>query len=218
MRLMLVATLRWTAVLVLQPSNTGAGYEANACRNPQMNRCLRIKILGDCYYCVSGLYDSGNQDHAVCCVEMELQMIEVVKWVPFKNTLDACPKLSVCLPVCQSASQRVSQCVSQCVSQIVQYVESLFKNGDIQEKDADEHYSRPKNVIPQDYNQQPIPRLPSYTIMLRWKVKVWMNQFLLWCIINNLLCYATAKADMKLPVADQGLSCRELQFTSPLVN
>ncbi len=44
----------------------------------QVNSCLRIKILGDCYYCVSGLYDDRS-DHAVCCVEMGLQMIEVIK-------------------------------------------------------------------------------------------------------------------------------------------
>lgn len=44
----------------------------------QANSCLRIKILGDCYYCVSGLYDN-RADHAVCCVEMGLQMIEVIK-------------------------------------------------------------------------------------------------------------------------------------------
>ena len=44
----------------------------------QVNNCLRIKILGDCYYCVSGLYDL-RPDHAVCCVEMGLQMIEVIK-------------------------------------------------------------------------------------------------------------------------------------------
>ena len=44
----------------------------------QANNCLRIKILGDCYYCVSGLYDN-RPDHAVCCVEMGLQMIEVIK-------------------------------------------------------------------------------------------------------------------------------------------
>ena len=33
---------------------------------------------------------------------------------------------------------------------------------------------------------------------IKVKVKVWMNQFPLWCIINSLLCYATAKADIKL--------------------
>jgi adenylate cyclase 1 len=35
------------------------------------NHCLRIKILGDCYYCVSGLPDPRS-DHAHCCVEMGL--------------------------------------------------------------------------------------------------------------------------------------------------
>lgn len=40
---------------------------------------MRIKILGDCYYCVAGLYDT-NTDHAQSCVEMGLQMIEVIKY------------------------------------------------------------------------------------------------------------------------------------------
>lgn len=44
----------------------------------QINHCMRIKILGDCYYCVSGLYDQ-REDHAVCCVDMGLQMIEVIR-------------------------------------------------------------------------------------------------------------------------------------------
>ena len=39
---------------------------------------MRIKILGDCYYCVSGLYDE-RPDHADCCVNMGLAMINVVK-------------------------------------------------------------------------------------------------------------------------------------------
>ncbi|XP_048240768.1 adenylate cyclase type 1-like, partial [Haliotis rufescens] len=41
------------------------------------NYCLRIKILGDCYYCVSGLPDP-RADHAHCCVEMGLDMIEAI--------------------------------------------------------------------------------------------------------------------------------------------
>ncbi|KAH9369408.1 hypothetical protein HPB48_007186 [Haemaphysalis longicornis] len=41
------------------------------------NHCLRIKILGDCYYCVSGLPDP-RPDHAQCCVEMGLDMIEAI--------------------------------------------------------------------------------------------------------------------------------------------
>ena len=44
----------------------------------QRNNCLRIKILGDCYYCVSGLYNT-SVNHAICTVEMGLKMIEVVR-------------------------------------------------------------------------------------------------------------------------------------------
>ncbi|XP_037869351.1 Ca(2+)/calmodulin-responsive adenylate cyclase isoform X3 [Bombyx mori] len=39
------------------------------------NHCLRIKILGDCYYCVSGLPEPRS-DHARCTVEMGLDMID----------------------------------------------------------------------------------------------------------------------------------------------
>ena len=39
------SSTRPSPVLVLQPSNTGAGYEANACRNPQMNRCVSTATL-----------------------------------------------------------------------------------------------------------------------------------------------------------------------------
>lgn len=41
------------------------------------NHCLRIKILGDCYYCVSGLPEP-RADHAHCCVEMGVDMIEAI--------------------------------------------------------------------------------------------------------------------------------------------
>ncbi|KAL5006591.1 hypothetical protein ScPMuIL_015397 [Solemya velum] len=44
------------------------------------NHCLRIKILGDCYYCVSGLPEPRS-DHAQCCVEMGLDMIEAISLV-----------------------------------------------------------------------------------------------------------------------------------------
>jgi len=40
------------------------------------HQCLRIKILGDCYYCVSGV-PVPDPDHAKHCVEMGLEMIEV---------------------------------------------------------------------------------------------------------------------------------------------
>ncbi|KAL1380391.1 hypothetical protein pipiens_014233 [Culex pipiens pipiens] len=44
----------------------------------QENQCLRIKILGDCYYCVSGLPVS-RPHHAANCVNMGLQMIEAIR-------------------------------------------------------------------------------------------------------------------------------------------
>ncbi|CAH1963718.1 unnamed protein product, partial [Acanthoscelides obtectus] len=44
------------------------------------NHCLRIKILGDCYYCVSGLPEPRS-DHARCAVEMGLDMIDAIAGV-----------------------------------------------------------------------------------------------------------------------------------------
>uniref|UniRef100_A0A6A7G4X1 adenylate cyclase n=2 Tax=Hirondellea gigas TaxID=1518452 RepID=A0A6A7G4X1_9CRUS len=41
------------------------------------HHCLRIKLLGDCYYCVSGLPEPRS-DHAHCCVEMGLDMIDAI--------------------------------------------------------------------------------------------------------------------------------------------
>ncbi|RWS26497.1 adenylate cyclase type 8-like protein, partial [Leptotrombidium deliense] len=53
----------------------------------QENHCLRIKLLGDCYYCVSGLPDP-RCDHAHCCVEMGLHMIQAIKRVRQKTGVD----------------------------------------------------------------------------------------------------------------------------------
>lgn len=39
---------------------------------------LRIKILGDCYYCISGA-PVERQDHAVLCVHMGLSMVKAIK-------------------------------------------------------------------------------------------------------------------------------------------
>uniref|UniRef100_A0A8C1T591 Adenylate cyclase type 7 n=1 Tax=Cyprinus carpio TaxID=7962 RepID=A0A8C1T591_CYPCA len=44
------------------------------------NECMRIKILGDCYYCVSGLPVS-LPNHAKNCVKMGLDMCEAIKQV-----------------------------------------------------------------------------------------------------------------------------------------
>ncbi|XP_014244187.1 adenylate cyclase type 8-like isoform X2 [Cimex lectularius] len=51
------------------------------------NHCLRIKLLGDCYYCVSGLPEE-RPDHAACCVEMGLHMIKAIKDVRNKLNVD----------------------------------------------------------------------------------------------------------------------------------
>nr|XP_015207213.1 PREDICTED: adenylate cyclase type 8-like isoform X1 [Lepisosteus oculatus] len=40
--------------------------------------CMRIKILGDCYYCVSGV-PKPQSTHARCCVEMGLAMINTLR-------------------------------------------------------------------------------------------------------------------------------------------
>ncbi|KAF5280501.1 hypothetical protein FQA39_LY18046 [Lamprigera yunnana] len=42
------------------------------------NHCEKIATLGDCYYCVSGC-PQPRDDHAKCCVEMGLGMIQVIK-------------------------------------------------------------------------------------------------------------------------------------------
>ncbi|XP_059621799.1 adenylate cyclase type 6 [Phlebotomus argentipes] len=44
------------------------------------HHCLRIKLLGDCYYCVSGLPEA-RPDHAHCAVEMGLDMIDAIALV-----------------------------------------------------------------------------------------------------------------------------------------
>ncbi|XP_008311172.1 adenylate cyclase type 8 isoform X2 [Cynoglossus semilaevis] len=44
------------------------------------HHCLRIKILGDCYYCVSGVPEP-QQAHARYCVEMGLAMISTIRYV-----------------------------------------------------------------------------------------------------------------------------------------
>ncbi|CAH1779963.1 unnamed protein product [Owenia fusiformis] len=54
------------------------------------HNCMRIKILGDCYYCVSGLPDP-IPTHARNCVRMGLEMIKVIREIRHKTgvwTLD----------------------------------------------------------------------------------------------------------------------------------
>ncbi|XP_049897082.1 adenylate cyclase type 8-like isoform X2 [Epinephelus moara] len=49
-------------------------------RLAEEHQCLRIKILGDCYYCVSGVPEP-QRGHARCCVEMGLSMINTMRYV-----------------------------------------------------------------------------------------------------------------------------------------
>lgn len=44
--------------------------------------CMRIKILGDCYYCVSGL-PIPRPNNADNCVNMGLKMIEIIRYGVF---------------------------------------------------------------------------------------------------------------------------------------
>ncbi|XP_001603329.2 adenylate cyclase type 9 isoform X1 [Nasonia vitripennis] len=44
----------------------------------ELHGCEKISTLGDCYYCVSGCPEP-RPDHAKCCVEMGLAMIEAIK-------------------------------------------------------------------------------------------------------------------------------------------
>lgn len=52
---------------------------------------MRIKLLGDCYYCVS-MFDSttwkSRPDHAVCSVETGLHMVQAIKNVRHNTHVD----------------------------------------------------------------------------------------------------------------------------------
>ena len=68
----------------------------------QDNHCLRIKILGDCYYCVSGLPEP-RPDHAHACVQMGLDMIDTISWVVLLQwfcSLATADLVMCCLPSC----------------------------------------------------------------------------------------------------------------------
>ncbi|XP_072436282.1 adenylate cyclase type 3 isoform X1 [Chiloscyllium punctatum] len=45
---------------------------------------LRIKILGDCYYCICGLPDNRD-DHAACSIHMGLAMVDAISYVREKT-------------------------------------------------------------------------------------------------------------------------------------
>ncbi|MBN3308603.1 ADCY2 cyclase, partial [Amia calva] len=58
------------------------------------NECLRIKILGDCYYCVSGLPDSIPH-HARNCVQMGLDMCNAINHLREATSVDLSMRVGV---------------------------------------------------------------------------------------------------------------------------
>ncbi|XP_059212378.1 adenylate cyclase type 3-like [Centropristis striata] len=55
---------------------------------------LRIKILGDCYYCICGLPDFRD-DHAACSIMMGLAMVEAISYVREKTKTDVDMRVGV---------------------------------------------------------------------------------------------------------------------------
>ncbi|CAH0600201.1 unnamed protein product [Chrysodeixis includens] len=58
------------------------------------NHCVRIKLLGDCYFCVSGLPER-REDHAVCCVNMGLHMIRAIAEVRQEISISSLSNINV---------------------------------------------------------------------------------------------------------------------------
>jgi len=58
------------------------------------NDCLRIKILGDCYNCVSG-FPTSTKDHAKNCIEMGLKMIDTIAAVRTEHDVDVDMRIGV---------------------------------------------------------------------------------------------------------------------------
>ncbi|XP_028984190.1 adenylate cyclase type 3 isoform X3 [Betta splendens] len=55
---------------------------------------LRIKILGDCYYCICGLPDY-REDHAACSIMMGLAMVDAISYVREKTQTDVDMRVGV---------------------------------------------------------------------------------------------------------------------------
>ncbi|XP_010779376.1 adenylate cyclase type 3-like, partial [Notothenia coriiceps] len=55
---------------------------------------LRIKILGDCYYCICGLPDF-REDHAACSINMGLAMVDAISYVREKTKTEVDMRVGV---------------------------------------------------------------------------------------------------------------------------
>ncbi|XP_076352937.1 adenylate cyclase type 2-like isoform X2 [Tachypleus tridentatus] len=60
----------------------------------EKNNCLRIKLLGDCYYCVSGV-TQWDPNHAKNCVQMGLEMIDTIRSVREELRIDVDMRIGV---------------------------------------------------------------------------------------------------------------------------
>ncbi|GMT11132.1 hypothetical protein PFISCL1PPCAC_2429, partial [Pristionchus fissidentatus] len=63
-------------------------------RDAQKLQCMRIKFLGDCYYCVSGM-PVNRPNHADMCVLMGLEMIKTIKQVRHATGVDVNMRIGV---------------------------------------------------------------------------------------------------------------------------
>ncbi|CAI4223022.1 unnamed protein product [Auanema sp. JU1783] len=63
-------------------------------RDAQRLQCMRIKFLGDCYYCVSGM-PVNRPNHADMCVVMGLEMIKTIKQIRLATGVDVNMRIGV---------------------------------------------------------------------------------------------------------------------------
>ncbi|KHN76453.1 Adenylate cyclase type 1 [Toxocara canis] len=63
-------------------------------QDAQKLQCMRIKFLGDCYYCVSGM-PVNRPNHADMCVVMGLEMIKTIKQVRRATGVDVNMRIGV---------------------------------------------------------------------------------------------------------------------------
>lgn len=60
----------------------------------EVTGCEKISTLGDCYYCVAGC-PQPRPDHAICCVEMGLGMIDAIKQFCHHNNINVNMRVGV---------------------------------------------------------------------------------------------------------------------------
>lgn len=56
--------------------------------------CLRIKLLGDCYYCVSGIPDP-DENHVMNTIDQGIEMIKIIKGVADERDVDVNMRIGI---------------------------------------------------------------------------------------------------------------------------